>query len=155
MLSRTSCIRLWLSGYVEDKPLIHQITALNAARKLALAANPSFLTTPAKFMSVTSSTVAVSKPPMTALLTNQGGGASPWWNVPSAGYKPGAQLGDVLSCRTVTADKAGGVAVAGSAGQPMVLLPVEVVRRSGTVCPQVKGVVAQEALSDAELRRVS
>lgn len=103
-------------------------------------------------MSVTSSTVAVSKLPMTALLTNQGGGGTPWWNVPSAGYKPGETLVDVLSCRTVTADAGGGVTVLGSGGQPQVLLPVDVVGRAGKVCPQVvKAAEAQKEFSFAGL----
>lgn len=36
---------LWLSGYVEDKPLVTHVKTLNAARKAAIAANSSFLTT--------------------------------------------------------------------------------------------------------------
>lgn len=39
------CRRLWLSGYVEDKPLVKLVRTLNAARKAAIAANGAFLTT--------------------------------------------------------------------------------------------------------------
>jgi len=36
---------LWLSGYVEDKPLVKLVRTLNAARKAAIAADSSYLTT--------------------------------------------------------------------------------------------------------------
>ncbi len=37
--------RLWYSGYIEDKPLVTHVKILNEARRLAIAANTSFLTT--------------------------------------------------------------------------------------------------------------
>lgn len=38
-------LRLWLSGYVQDKDLVQHVKALNGARKAAIAANSKFLST--------------------------------------------------------------------------------------------------------------
>ena len=122
---------LWLSGYFTEKPLVHQITALNIARKLASSSNPQFISTALRFTSVTESTFAISKPPMLALLTNQGSGGSPVWDVPDAGFGAGETVVDVLTCATFNADANGGVTVTGSAGAPVVLLPQSVVNTSG------------------------
>ena len=83
------------------------------------------------FTSVTESTFAISKPPMLALLTNQGSGGSPVWDVPDAGFGAGETVVDVLTCATFNADAHGGVTVTGSAGAPVVLLPQSVVSTSG------------------------
>ena len=74
----------------------------------------------AKLYAVSEQTIAVSKPPLLTLLTNGGNASVPNWNVPSGAYKPGETLVDVLTCSTVTADKNGGVLVAGHAGNPQV-----------------------------------
>ena len=128
---------LWSSGYVEDKPLVQHIQALNLARKAAAASNPSYHSTPLKFESVTAQSFAVSKPPMTALFTNRGAASSPSWIVASAGYAPGEVLVDVLSCATVAADGNGGISVQGSGGMPQVLLPAAALSKTGKVCPKV------------------
>ena len=65
-------------------------------------------------------TVAVSKPPLLALLSNLGNDSAPNWNVPGAGYKPGETLVDILTCNKVVADSQGGVLVTGKAGNPQV-----------------------------------
>ena len=91
---------------------------MNAARKAAAAANSAFYTTPLKFMSTTPNGMAVSKPPMLALLSNKGSSSNPQWTVASAGYKSGEALVDVLSCTSVTADDNGGVTVQGNQGMP-------------------------------------
>ncbi|KAH9921835.1 glycoside hydrolase family 13 protein [Amylocystis lapponica] len=102
---------LWLSGYVEDKPLIAHV----------------------KFLPTTGdeSTLAVSKPPMLALLTNGGASSTPTWNVAGAGYSANEALVDVLSCTSFNADGNGGVSVKGSGGMPQVLLPKSA---AGSVC---------------------
>lgn len=41
-------LRLWLSGYAEDKDLVQHIKAMNGARKAAIAANNKFLSTPVR-----------------------------------------------------------------------------------------------------------
>ena len=71
---------------------------------------------------MTQSTLAVSKPPMLALLTNVGHGSDVTWNVPNAGYKGKEKLIDILTCTSVTADKHGGVIVHGTSGNPQVRL---------------------------------
>ena len=38
-------LRLWLSGYAQDKDLVKHIKTLNGARKAAIAANSQFLST--------------------------------------------------------------------------------------------------------------
>ncbi|KAI0655767.1 glycoside hydrolase family 13 protein [Cubamyces menziesii] len=128
---------LWLSGYVEDKPLVKQVQALNAARKAAISANSNFLNTGAKFLSTGSeSSMAVSKPPMLALLTNGGSSSTPSWTVPDAGYQANEELIDVLSCKMVTADANGGVNVQGSGGSPQVLVPTSALSKSGSTCAE-------------------
>ncbi|OSC98372.1 glycoside hydrolase family 13 protein [Trametes coccinea BRFM310] len=126
---------LWLSGYVEDKPLVKHVQALNGARKAAISANSNYLTTAVKFLSSGSeSTLAVSKPPMLALLTNGGSSSSPSWSVPSAGFIANEELVDVLTCNKLNADSNGGVSVQGSGGSPQVLMPVSSLSKSGNVC---------------------
>ncbi|OCH88147.1 alpha-amylase [Obba rivulosa] len=125
---------LWLSGYVEDKPLVNHVKTLNAVRKSAIASNGSFLTTPLKFLATTSSTLAVSKPPLLALLSNGGNASSPSWSVPNAGYAANEPLVDVVSCASVTADSNGGVSASSQGGVPMVLMPASALNKSGSVC---------------------
>ncbi len=74
----------------------------------------------AKLYAVSQHTIAVSKPPMLALLSNVGNNTVPNWNVPGAGYKPGETLVDVLTCNKVVADDKGGILVSGKAGNPQV-----------------------------------
>ncbi|KAI0713053.1 glycoside hydrolase family 13 protein [Cerioporus squamosus] len=127
---------LWYSGYIEDKPLVTHVKILNEARRLAIAANTSFLTSSARLYAVSESTLAVSKPPLLALLTNVGNdsSASTTWNVPDAGYPANEVLVDVLTCSKVTADNGGGVLVHASSGEPQVLLPTSALSASGSVC---------------------
>ncbi|TFK84800.1 glycoside hydrolase family 13 protein [Polyporus arcularius HHB13444] len=131
---------LWYSGYVvEDKPLVTHVRTLNAARRLAAAANSSFLTSPAKLYAVSQSTLAISKPPLLALLTNVGSwsSASTTWDFPDASYEANEVLVDVLSCSTVTADSSGGVLVHASCGAPQILLPASALSGSGSFCPHL------------------
>ncbi|KAH9914300.1 glycoside hydrolase superfamily [Fomitopsis serialis] len=116
---------LWLSGYViEDKPLVHHVRILNAARKAAIAASSSYLSTAVTFPSVGGNTLAVSKYPMLSLLTNVGASGTPAWDVSSGtGYSSGTELIDVLTCTTYTAGSGGSVSVTGSGGNPVILLP--------------------------------
>ncbi|KAI0742260.1 alpha-amylase [Daedaleopsis nitida] len=125
---------LWLSEYEEQKPLVTFVKLLNAARRAAVAQNSKFLTTPAKLYAVTPSTLAVSKPPMLALLTNGGNDSVPIWNIPDAGYASHEELVDVLTCTAVVADKNGGLLVQGSLGNPQILLPTSALSQNGTFC---------------------
>ncbi|OSX57023.1 glycoside hydrolase family 13 protein [Postia placenta MAD-698-R-SB12] len=117
---------LWLSGYVEDKPLVKLVRTLNAARKAAIAASSDYLSTVLTFPSVTSSTLAVYKQPMLALLTNGGSSSTPSWSVSSTDYSNGEELINVLTCDTLTAGSNGAVSVTGSEGMPQILLPTSV-----------------------------
>ncbi|RPD58617.1 glycoside hydrolase family 13 protein [Lentinus tigrinus ALCF2SS1-7] len=143
---------LWLSGYVEDKTLVTHVKILNGARRLAIAANSSFLTTSARLYAVSESTLAVSKPPLLALLTNVGNGSSATttWNVPDAGYASNEVLVDVLTCSKVTADSNGGVLVQASSGAPQVLLPTSALSASGSICSNL----AAQGQSSSALRSV-
>ena len=80
--------------------------------------------------------MAVSKPPMLALLTNGGSSSTPSWTVPDAGYQANEELIDVLSCKMVTADAKGGVNVQGSGGSPQVLVPTSALSKSGSTCAE-------------------
>ncbi|KAM5531186.1 hypothetical protein V8D89_015156 [Ganoderma adspersum] len=125
---------LWLSGYVEQKALVTDVKLYNAARRAAMAHNTDFLKTPAQLYAVSQHTVAVSKPPLLALLSNLGNDTAPNWNVPVAGYKPGETLVDVLTCNKVVANDKGGVLVTGKAGNPQILLPVTALDPKGRMC---------------------
>ncbi|EKM52807.1 glycoside hydrolase family 13 protein [Phanerochaete carnosa HHB-10118-sp] len=125
---------LWLSGYETDKPLVQHAQALNAARKAAASANSNFYNTSLKFIESSASQIVASKPPLLALLTNQGSSSSPQWTVSSAGYQPNEDLVDVVSCTKVTADSNGGVSATAQGGNPMVLVPASALNKSGSVC---------------------
>ncbi|KAH9837566.1 glycoside hydrolase superfamily [Rhodofomes roseus] len=129
---------LWLSGYEEDKPLVQHVRILNAARKAAIAASSSYLSTAVTFPSVGGNTLAVSKYPMLALLTNVGASGTPAWDVSSGtGYASGTELIDVLTCTTYTAGSGGSVSVTGSEGAPVILLPTSVFNT--TYCSELVG----------------
>ncbi|KAF9074062.1 glycoside hydrolase superfamily [Rhodocollybia butyracea] len=129
---------LWLSGFdTENKPLLTHVTTLNAARKQAISANSSFLTTKAKFISQPdSSTLAISKPPMLTLLTNGGNSSSVKWSIPSSAnlFSGSETVVDVLSCNTVTTASDGSLSVTASSGLPQVLMPASALSESGSLC---------------------
>ncbi|KIK01831.1 glycoside hydrolase family 13 protein [Laccaria amethystina LaAM-08-1] len=131
---------LWPTAFqMSNKPLVAHVTTLNAVRKAAAAANSSFLTTPLKFITQQDpSLLAVSKPPLIALLTNLGSNStkSSTW-VASGVASANEVLVDVLSCATVKADGSGGVSVAVVGGLPQVLIPASALAKNGTVCPSV------------------
>ncbi|KAI0070668.1 glycoside hydrolase family 13 protein [Panus rudis PR-1116 ss-1] len=126
---------LWLSGYGEDKPLVQHVKTLNAARKAAATANKDFYTSSLKFLVASTNNLAISKPPMLTLLTNEGASSTPKWNVPDAGFNANEELIDVLTCNKVNADGNGGVSVTGSGGNPQVLMPTSALPKGGSVCP--------------------
>jgi alpha-amylase len=114
---------LWLSGYVEDKELVKHVKTLNAVRKAAIATCPEYLVTPMTFPEVTATTLAVYKHPLLALFTNVGSSGNASWNIQTTGYAPGTKLLEVFSCRRVSVDNTGGLAVASTSGQPQVYIP--------------------------------
>jgi alpha-amylase len=135
---------LWSSGFnTQNKPLLTHVTSLNAARKQAISASSSFLTTKASFISQSdSSTLAVSKPPFLTLLTNGGNSSSAKWSIPSSSklFSGSQTLVDVLTCNTVTTGSDGSLSVTASSGLPQVLMPATSLNSSGTLCPsQAKG----------------
>ena len=92
-------------------------------RKSAGKYNSTFYSTPLKFIENTPTELVLSKPPMLALLTNQGASANPTWNVGAAGYSANQELIDVISCQKVTTDSTGAVKLNAQQGAPMVFLP--------------------------------
>ncbi|KAJ7726552.1 hypothetical protein DFH07DRAFT_1000740 [Mycena maculata] len=62
-----------LSGYMTEEPLVAHAQSLTAVCKVAIAGNASFLAGPARWISQSDpSTLMLSKPPLTTLLTNIG-----------------------------------------------------------------------------------
>ncbi|KAJ7234017.1 glycoside hydrolase superfamily [Mycena haematopus] len=136
--NREAC--LWLAAYPTTKPGVATVKALNNVRKQAIAANPSFLSTQARWISQPNpSTLMLSKPPLLSLFTNIGTNES----------VPGTTLVDVLECRTVVvagggssgASAAGGggqgdgvTRVAAQGGMPLVLIPASMLGQGGA-CP--------------------
>lgn len=128
---------LWLSGFDENKTLVTHVQTLNAARKAAAVANPSFYSTPTTFYSVTSNGVGVYKAPMLALLSNKGAGTAPTWTISDSVFQAKEALVDVLTCTSMTADSNGGISATGSDGAPMIILPASALSTKGTLCPKV------------------
>ncbi|KAJ3847881.1 glycoside hydrolase family 13 protein [Lentinula lateritia] len=130
---------LWLSGFdEEDKPLLAQIRILNAARKQAISYNPSFLNNRVTFIPQASanSTLAISKPPLLALLTNGGSSSTESWSIPSSAglYNANETLVDVLTCDTVITGSDGNLSVTTSQGLPKVLMPAKSLSATGSLC---------------------
>ena len=74
-----------------------------------------------KFISQSNSaTIAISKPPLLALLTNVGSSGSASWTVSEALFQPNENLVDVLTCDKVQATSQGGVSVQAVTGLPQV-----------------------------------
>ncbi|KAJ6605370.1 alpha-amylase [Mycena vulgaris] len=130
---------LWLSGYETNKPLITHVKALNAVRKLAIAANASFLMPNARWLPQPNpSAIALSKPPLLTLFTNIGATApiQPTWSIPEGLYAPGTELVDVLDCTPLIIDASGTTVVGAKSGLPQVLIPASMLSKvgNGTVC---------------------
>ena len=119
-------IRLWLSGYDEEKELVYHVRALNAARKAAIATCPKYLSTPMTFPEVTASTLAVYKHPLLALFTNVGSNGSASWHVQDTNYVPGTELREVFSCNRVCVDSTGGLSASSIGGEPQLYIPASV-----------------------------
>ena len=84
---------------------------------------------------MSTSALALSKPPLLALFTNVGtNGSSTSWTVSDAGYAANEALVDVLSCATLTADSSGGVAATSSGGLPQVIVPASALTKGGSLC---------------------
>ncbi|KAF7288876.1 Glycoside hydrolase family 13 protein [Mycena indigotica] len=133
---------LWLSGYRSDKPLVAHVTSLNAARKLAMAGNKTFLERRSQWLPQPDpSSIMLSKHPLLALLTNIGAGtnstAQPRWRIPAGTYPANTTLVDVLACERVqigsnaTAD----TTIYATGGLPKVLLPATMLHKNGGACP--------------------
>ncbi|KAI9572501.1 glycoside hydrolase family 13 protein [Boletus coccyginus] len=129
---------LWHTRYDPEHPLYMMVTALNQARKAAIASEKYFLTTPMQFLDAQSpNTLAISKPPLLALLTNIGSQqtSSVRWNVTHPVFNGKQQLVDVLTCRTFIAGENGSVSIQSDEGMPKVLMPVTSLA-STKLCPQ-------------------
>ncbi|TRM63224.1 glycoside hydrolase family 13 protein [Schizophyllum amplum] len=125
---------LWLSGYPTDNDLYKAVVALNAARKSAMSADESFLTTKMSFISQSDiGAMAISKPPLLGLFTNTGSNGSASFSVEGV-YDAGETLVDVLTCNAITADDSGKVSASASGGMPQVLIPASSLKSSYGVC---------------------
>ena len=77
----------------------------------------------AKTWVASANALAVSKPPLLALLTNTGSnGSAASWEVPGAGFSANEALVEVLTCNTMTADGNGGISAKSNGGMPQVRL---------------------------------
>ncbi|KAF8527799.1 hypothetical protein JB92DRAFT_3093167 [Gautieria morchelliformis] len=113
---------LGLSGYqTQNKPLLTHIMSLNQARKAAIDASSTFLTTPIHENTQLQRQLAHHL--QTALLTNVGNASVSWWGVLNVGYSANANLMEVLTCTTMQEDGQGGVNANTGNGQPMIILP--------------------------------
>ncbi|PBK84832.1 glycoside hydrolase family 13 protein [Armillaria gallica] len=131
---------LWPSDYhVYQKPLVQQITDLNAVRKLAINSKQNFLTTQMTFVPQSNdNAIAISKPPLLALLTNAGNSSTATWTIPgNAGlFLKGQTLIDVLTCQSYNVDPVtGSLTVESRYGLPQVILPARYLDSKGSLCP--------------------
>lgn len=76
-----------------------------------------------KVLSATMDSLAISKPPMLALLSNGGNSSAPSWNVTGTGYDAGTTLIDVLTCDKFSTDGNGNLAAHSKDGLPLVSSP--------------------------------
>lgn len=130
---------LWSSYYrVYQKPLVQHMTNLNAVRKLAINSKQDFLTTQMTFIPQSNDNViAVSKPPLLALLTNAGNSSTATWTIPEdAGlFLKGQTLIDVLTCQPYNVDPVtGSLTVESRYGLPQVILLARYLDSKGTLC---------------------
>ncbi|KAK0448478.1 alpha-amylase [Desarmillaria tabescens] len=130
---------LWSSYYhVYQKPLVQHITDLNAVRKLAINSKQDFLTTQMTFVpQLNDNTIAISKPPLLALLTNVGNSSTATWTIPGdAGlFLKGQTLIDVLTCQSYNVDPVtGSLTIESRNGLPQVILPARYLDSKGTLC---------------------
>lgn len=116
---------LWLSHYNTSSPLYKHIQSLNAIRSLALYKSATYLTSHTQVVYSDAHDVAFRKGDasyMTLMaLSNRGEAAGAVSvSVKSSGFTPGLKVVDVLSCRSVVVDAAGGLVVGFVGGLPMV-----------------------------------
>lgn len=76
-----------------------------------------------KVLSASMDSLAISKPPMLALLSNGGNSSAPSWNVTGTGYDAGTTLIDVLTCNKFSTDGNGNLAAHSKDGLPLVSSP--------------------------------
>ncbi|KAJ7611504.1 alpha-amylase [Mycena polygramma] len=149
---------LWLSAYETTKPGVALVTALNTARRQAMAADGGFLTTPLFSLppphlrlslllpfpcSATIHTYSLAPLPLPSFFSLRpvallAPGAS--WRIPAGVYASGTVLVDVLACRAFTVGGADGsgsgeTVVQAEEGMPRVLLPAGALTRAGGACP--------------------
>lgn len=103
-----------------------------------------------KIISQTSSTIAISKSPLLALLSNGGNTTNPSWSVPNAGFSANENLVDVISCSTVTADGSGGVQISSTGGLPIVCNLFSF-QGDQTVLPNLQVLLPQSSLGGSGL----
>ncbi|KAF4566575.1 hypothetical protein EYR36_012006 [Pleurotus pulmonarius] len=141
---------LWPTDYSTESPMLRHITSLNLARKLAISAKMNFLTNPMTFLPQSehnSTTLAVSKPPLMALLTNAGSAATVTWTVPKKSFDNKERIVDVLTCRETVARKGSGdtLVFTSTMGMPLVLVPSSVLDTQKSddrrLCPEIANAI--------------
>lgn len=94
---------------------------------------------------VNPSTIAISRSPLVALLTNAGSSAdSPtYFTVNDTIFNVNETLVDILTCNTFSATSTGGINVESFYGDPQIVLPASKLSKKGPLCPAVaQGVFA-------------
>lgn len=144
----------------DEKPtgiLVDFITSMNHARKISYKAHPNFYDNAVKAIVPTNSStihkinststqneiytsVALYKYPMLTLISAGGNKTTPSWDIPGSaltsdsipGYGSNQMLVDVLSCNVIITDQDGGISTKSKDGEPLVLLPHDMLADSNT-----------------------
>lgn len=97
-----------------------------------------------KILVSTDTGLALSKPPLTTLLTNSGQDSTALWEVPTAGYQPNEYLMDIVQCTPLQANGYGGLEISSYDGLPQVIVPRAALQKSG-LCNVTVEDIAQES----------
>lgn len=131
---------IWFSGYNKSAVLYTLVASLNQVRNNALYADSGYSTYQNYPIYTDSSTLAMRKgttgKQIVTVLSNAGsGGSSYTLTLGNTGFTAGQQVMEILTCKILTADSSGNLAVPMSAGLPRVYTPVSVLAGSG-ICGQ-------------------
>ncbi|TKA60936.1 Alpha-amylase A type-3 [Cryomyces minteri] len=118
----------WYSSYSTTAPLYTLTTKLNALRDWAVRADAGYVTYRNSAIYSDTTTVAMRKgnagKQVVTVLSNKGSaGASYAQTIGNTGFAANAQVVEVLTCETVTADGSGAVTVPMASGLPRVYYP--------------------------------
>lgn len=142
---------LWLSGYNTSSPLYELIATLNAGRKAAIADDEGYLTYRNWPIYTDTTTMAMRKGSMITILSNKGEDGDAYEQVIPAGYPAGAQVTEVLTCASLTADGDGAITVPMEGGLPRVYYPSAGLEGSG-ICAGGDSAAARDQASSGSGR---